>query len=588
MVKRNKIQLISTVLLCILAVSCSLDPEIDNTYGDEFAFKLPNKAEGFLMNSYANLPNMITDQYGGNFLDAATDNAVTNDYGSGIYRLAHGGLTGYANPMDQWINAYNQIRNVHIFLQNGLDEEVNYDITNEENNQKKKRNLKGEAFFLRAWWSFQLLQVYGGKTNDGSALGYPIILSFNNDQESALDTKSVVRNTYAECVEQIRKDLDTAMVYLPFEYTGSDPVTGELQLGRADQQIVAALKARVGVYAASPAYQPDTVTTLDGMGQFTVVDMAAFEQKWIKAAQDAQAAIDLIGNFPGLSEQDFTSNNTPEEFIWRSFHNNRLLENQNYPIPEFGQARTGPSQNLIDAFYSKNGFPIDDARSNYDPQDPYENRDPRLYLNVLYNGEILNDDDLQIYEGGEDSQSVYPGNTRTGYYVRKWLSLQPGLIGVENPANDRHYNPYLRKTEVYLNFAEASNEAFGPTAVGTGMSKSAVQVIKQIRNKAGITNNTYVDEVAAQGKEAFRKLILRERRLELAFENQRYFDMRRWFMPLNEPITGVKINLEEDGSYSYQKFVVEEREFNNLKYYYSPLPFDQLAKSPNLVDNLGW
>src|SRR5690606_20093345 len=99
---------------------------------------------------------------------------------------------------------------------------------------------------------------------------------------------------------------------------------------------------------------------------------------------------------------------------------------------------------------------------------------------------------------------------------------------------------------------------------------------------------TYVDEVAALGKEAFRELILRERRLELAFENHRYFDLRRWLRPLNEPIYGVQIMLEDDGSLTYSTKMVETRNFNAIKHYYAPLPYDELVKSPNLINNLGW
>ncbi len=567
--------------------SCSLDPEVDNTYDEEFAFFLPDRVEGFLINAYANLPNTIVDGYGGNFLDAATDNAVTNDFDSAIYRLSQGGLTANSNPVGNWTNAYAQFRNIHIFFEN--EPNAIFDLESEESDRNKRRNLRGEAFYLRAWWGFQLLQAYGGKTDDGQALGYPIVLKSLVEGEAS-DLESVKRNTYAECVAQIQKDLDSSIALLPVQYQGGDPITGINQLGRADQRAAYALKSRVSMYGASPAYQPDNITTISAGSQmfnFQVVDQTAYTNKWVVAANDAQNAIDLIGNLPGLSEGNFTDNNTPDEFIWRSYHNNRNLENFNYPIGEFGQARTGPSQNLVDAFYGANGFPITDARSNYDPENPYENRDPRLTLNVLYNGQVLDADPLQIYQGGEDSNSVYAQNTRTGYYLRKWLSLAEGILGT-NPSNDNHYNPYLRCTELWLNFAEASNEAYGPDVVGPGLSLSASDAIKRVRTRSGISNQVYVNEVAAQGKEAFRTLIQRERRLELAFENQRYFDMRRWLMPLNEPVYGYEITREENGDLNYEEIVVEERPFNDIKYYYAPLPYDELVKSPNLINNLGW
>jgi hypothetical protein len=586
MMKNNFIKVI-VLGFTALSISCSLEPELENTFNEDFAFGLPENTEGFLMNAYANLPNTMIDGYGGDFLDAATDNAVTNNYGGGIYRLGAGGLTPSSNPVGDWNNAYNQFRNIHIFFENGLGDNVVYDITSESEDNLKRKNLKGEAFFLRAWWGFNLLQSYGGKTADGSALGYPIVLSSLTNEE-ARDLEAVTRNSYEECVAQIIKDIDSSIVNLPFRYNGNNPTTGNSNLGRADQQVALALKSRVSLYAASPAYQPDNVVTISGMGQFTVVNQAAYTNKWRTAAIYAQEAIDEIGGFNSLKENDFASNNTPSEFIWRSFFTNSDLENTNYPIAEFGNARTGPSQNLVDAFYAKNGFPIDDPRSNFDPNDPYANRDPRLYLNVLFNGSDFNNRTLEIYDGGKDSRAAYQDNTRTGYYVRKWLSLQPGLNDVTNGSSDRHYNPYLRKTELYLNLAESANEAYGPNVVGDSISQSALSIIKSIRTKAGITDNTYVDEVAALGKEAFRDLIQNERRLELAFENHRYFDLRRCLLPLDETIRGVKIIKNGDGTLTYQDIEVEARNFTDIKYYYAPLPYSELAKSPNLINNIGW
>lgn len=584
--KINFIKYISLVS-GLLSISCALEPQIDNTFDESYAFGLPENTEGFLMNAYGNLPNTIIDGYGGDFLDAATDNAVSNNYGGPIYSVGAGGLTPDNNPIGSWENAYAQFRNIHIFLENGLGDNVVYDITSDSADALKRKNLKGEAFYLRAWWGFQLLQVYGGKTASGEALGYPIVLKSLTEEESR-DLASVRRNTYEECVAQITKDLDSSLVYLPFSYGGDDPTLGINNLGRADQQVALALKSRVSLYAASPAYQPDNVVTITGMGQFNVVDQATYINKWRTAAIHAQEAINNIGDFTSLKAQDFHRNDTPPEFIWRSFFTNSNLETANYPISEFGNAITGPSQNLVDAFYARNGFPIDDVRSGYDPNNPYADRDPRLYLNVLHNGSDFNNRTLEIYEGGMDSRQTYQNNTRTGYYVRKWLSLQPGLKSVDNPSTDRHYNPYLRRTELFLNLAEAANEAYGPTAIGDGVSQSAVTIIKNIRSGAGITDNTYVDEVAAQGKDAFRALIQNERRLELAFENHRYFDLRRCLLPLNETIRGVKITKNSDDSFDYEDVEVESRNFNEIKYYYAPLPYSELAKSPNLINNLGW
>lgn len=584
---KNNIYTYILIAVVALQTACSFDPELENSYSEDWVFSQPDYVEGILLNAYANLPNTIVDGYGGDFLDCATDNAVTNSYSNNVYRLGAGGLTPSNIPVGQWDNAYNQIRNVHLFMENGLGDNVIYDITSETADALKRTNLKGESFYLRAWWSFHLLQAFGGKTADGEVLGYPIVLRSLTDEE-ATDLDAVERNLYEECVEQIMEDLDSAITYLPFKYTGTNPTLGAANIGRADQQAALALKSRVTLYAASPAYQSDDVVSLTGMGQFNVVDESTYIDKWKIAAIHAQDAIDQIGTFTSLNASHFSANATPAEFIWRSYFTSSSLENKNYPIGERGTAWTGPSQNLVDAFYTKNGFPIEDARSGYDANNPYSNRDPRFYINVLHNESEFNNRTLETYIGGQDSHEQYTRNTRTGYYVRKWLSLTPGIISVENSSNQRHYNPYFRRTELFLNLAEAANEAYGPSATGDNVTQTAVEIIKLIRTKAGITDNTYVDEVAALGKDEFRVLIQRERRLELAFENHRYFDLRRCLLPLNETVKGVQITKNTDASFSYDEIDVEERMFNDLRYYYAPIPYDEMSKSKNMINNLGW
>ena len=154
--------------------------------------------------------------------------------------------------------------------------------------------------------------------------------------------------------------------------------------------------------------------------------------------------------------------------------------------------------------------------------------------------------------------------------------------------DSRHYYPMLRKGEVWLNFAEASNEVWGPKVAGPGCSMSAYDVIRVIREKSGgITNTTYLDEMAGT-PESFRKLIQNERRIEFAFENQRFWDLRRWLLPLNESILGMEVTRKEDSSENFEVKLVEERPLNDIRYYYLPLPYDELQKNPNLKNNKGW
>lgn len=582
----RKIKLHYMLLLVVAFTGCedNLLPKTDNSYGDKDQWRLPEKAEGVLMNAYANIDGQI-DGYGNNFLDAATDNAVTNDFGSEVYNLGSGAFSTSSYPLNVWGLAYTQFRNIHLFLENGLGDNVTYILTDHETDSLYKMRLKGEAFFLRAWWGFKLLQHYGGKTSDGQALGYPII-THTLDGE-AVDPEQFQRNTYQECLAQIGLDCDSAAYYLPDIYKGNDPVTGETQLGRASRLAALALKSRAYTYGASPAYQTDDVTVINGMGSFSVVNSGAYTAQWVRAAEVSNEAILEIGNFQRLNTNDFNAGATPDEFIWRAYHNNRSLEERNYPPMFYGSGLTSPSHNLVEAFPMKNGFPVDDARSGYDPGDPYAGRDPRLDLTVLHHGSTLGGEPVEIIVGSKDARGSHPKATRTGYYLRKWLSGTADMLNPENPQDDHHYNVLLRKTEVYLNFAEASNEAWGPAGIGPGFTRSAMDVIKSIRNEAGITGDTYTDEVAAQGKDAFRSLIQNERRITLAFENHWYFDTRRWLLPLNNPVMGVQVTSDENGVLNLNEFEVEKRNLNDARYYYLPLPYDEAVKS-HLKNNLGW
>lgn len=576
-------------LLFAALTSCeemSLAPTVENTFEDEYTWKFANYAQGVLMNAYADIPGQ-PNHYENNFLDVATDNAVTNSFSSGIYNFAAGAaLSPHSNPIGDWNGPYSNFNYIHLFLKNGLGKNVAYDIVDETADAQIRDRLRGEAYFLRAFWGFQLLKEFGGKTNDGQALGYPIVTEVRTAAEVA--NANTTRNTYEECVQQILTDIDSAVYYLPLQYTGSSSVSGSTGLGRADDQVALALKSRMLLYAASPAFQPDQVTRITAMGQFSVGNATAYTAKWVRAAQAAQQAMNVLtGPVPGLTEAGFSGNTTSPEFIWRKYFNNRDLEADHFPPLNFGNANTTPSQNLVDAFPAKNGYPIDHPLSGYNPGQPYANRDPRLTLNVLHDGQDFLGKPLETFVGGKDTKAVHYQATRTGYYLRKWLVLD-NLLDPESPRNAAHYHALIRKTELLLNLAEAANEAFGPTATGTGVTMSALDALKKIRTNAGITNHAYITSVAAQGKDAFRKLIQNERRIELAFENHRYFDMRRWVLPLNETVMGIRITKNADGSRQYQKVEVEKRNLNDIKYYYLPIPYSEQIKSENLVNNLGW
>lgn len=586
-----------TILTIISLCSCSdmLDTKLTNQWSEEDTWLNANMAQGVLLSVYKDV-TINPDGWDGNFLDAATDNALTRNFDSKVYRAGQGAFSQSTNPLGIWKNTYDQFQRIHTFLDKGLTDEIRYSISNDDNDKAIKKRLRGEAMFLRAWCGFQLLQMYGGKTNDGSVLGYPIVTKFITPEESS-HPENFVRDSYEKCVEQIINDCETAISLLPVIYTGSNDILGDNMVGRACGLSAAALKSRVLIYAASPAYQPDNIVKLNGMGNYTIVDETAYLKKWERAALYAYEVLQLpeMGAYTALNPKELYDGGDAQsrEFLFRTFVGRAHgIEERHYPPFYYGNAQTIPSHNLAIAFPAKNGFPIDDIRSLYDDTDPYAGvRDNRFNINLYYQGRKFgaNDSYIDVRPGGKDSETFDEKASRSGYYLAKFINTDlANFLKPMEQQNTRHYYPMLRKAEVWLNFAEASNEVWGPTTTGPGCSLSSYDVIKTIRNKSGgITDVTYLDETAAT-KESFRKMIQNERRIEFAFENHRFWDLRRWLLPLNETISGMKVSRKSDGNSSFEVVDIEERPLNDIRYYYLPLPYEEIKKNPNLINNLNW
>lgn len=581
------------LLMILLGFSCTdLDIKLTDEWSDEDTWENADMAEGVLNSVYKDLWSSA-DSYDNNFLDAATDNALTRNYDSKVYRAGQGAFSYSSNPLGIWSNTYKMMQNIHMFMERGLSDNVSYEITDPTIDAKIKNRLRGEAHFLRAYCGFLLLQMYGGKVGNGDeVLGYPIVTTFIETDEAA-QTEKYIRNTYEECVEQIVSDCEEAFERLPLTYTGSDAYVGSLQIGRANGLAAAALKARVLVYAASPAYQPNSIVKLNGMGDYTIVNESAYKAKWERAALYANEVLALVGEYKALNMKDLYDATDPEEFIFRvHVGNNRSMEERHYPPYYYGSANTIPSHNLAMAFPAKNGFPVTDTRSGYDPTNPYSiERDKRFEQNLFYHGKKFgnNDSYIDVTPEGKDGGYFSVNASRSGYYLSKFINTEKAnMLLPNNQQNSRHYNPLLRKGEVWLNYAEAAFEAWGAQGMGEGCSYSAYDVIKTIREKSGgITDVTYLDE-AANDENKFRALLQNERRIEMTFENQRFWDIRRWLLPLNETMQGMSVTRNGMGDVTYQAVDLEERPMNDIRYYYLPLPYDELKKNSKLVNNMGW
>ena len=593
----NRLYIILAGILLLGGCEKALDTKVTWQIGDEDVWRVPELAMGVLHKAYNGISNR-PDCYAENFLDAATDNAVCTQHSASVYKLGQGAMTSFNNPIGNWSTCYNMLEYVNSFLENGLSDNVLYNREDPDKDAQIKDRLRGEAYFLRAWWHFELLKMYGGKSADGKALGVPVADHYISYEEAS-ENGMFIRPSYQATVDFICNDLDLAMELLPASYSGSDQNFGDTQIGRATSGAAAVLKSRVLLYSASPAMQDDDIVKITGMGTYEVVNPGIYQKKWELVAKQIARILTMegFGTYVPLLPSDIAdAQSESSDFAFRRYFNNNLLEANHFPPYYFGKSMTVPSHNLVKAFCAKNGFPVTDPRSGVDISGPafdmsrlYSVMDDRFARVIYSQGSVFGNSGtaLDMSEGGRDSHGYNENATTTGYYLAKFVSTVSGMLNPVASAGSAHYNPLLRKSEVLLNYAEASNEAYGPKAVGEGSSVSAYDIIKSIRSLAGgIMSDAWLDECAG-GKDTFRALIQNERRLEFAFENHRYFDMRRWLLPLDEDVCGVEITRNEDNTFSYREKVVEPRKYT-VRDYYAPLPYAEISKNPNLVNNTGW
>lgn len=548
----------------ILLTSCDIDPLPIQDQTTEDLWSHSTYGEGILTNAYVNL----TDNYPIT-MDYNTDNAVPSNPGTN--QIALGSWTVENSPIGDWSGNYNIIKYLNLYIENGKD--LIYSVSDKEKDSILKSNRIGEAYFLRAWYQTQLLTNYAGKPEGSSeVLGFPIVTTVLEQG----DDLNLPRNTYEECVAQIAKDCDEAIKLLPNTYSnGNDPFTGLGNRGRGSGLAALALKARVYLNAASPAYG-DASTAL-----------------WERAAEAAYNAIEASGGLTDLASYANFNDPTSFDHIWiQPTYTGNQLERTYYPPSLFGNGACNPSQNLVNEFPTIDGYPITEGSSVYDASDPYANRDSRFYRFIFFNNDDYNGTTIKTFVGGDDAPGgLSQQGTRTGYYMKKLLS-QNVRLDPSNTTSDIKFYVFLGKTELYLNFAEAANEAYGPN--GTNFAYSAADVMAKIRLRAGIDSDPvtagfqdqYMQDQASAGTDAFRDFIHSNRRIELCFEGFRFWDIRRWNKPLDHTIRGVQITPSNSG-YQYGYFDVEIHSFEDYMRY-APVPFSQTLIMSNLQQNAGW
>lgn len=557
--------------LCLgmfILASCGKKNFLDQTettnLNEQTVFSDSARTVAFLTNIYLDIGfSESATRFGNGGLDAASDEAEAQKSATVTTSIQF--ATGTVNPSiisaDAWNTPYTNIRKVNQLLKHLPGAPIPTHIRNA---------MAGEARFLRAWYYAILLKHYGG---------VPLI---GDSVYDVSDKIPAVRNTYKECVDYIVSECDAVAGSLPLVRIRED-------YGRASGGAALALKARVLLFAASPLFNGGGIEP----GNEVTAYPAADPERWKLAADAALAVMNTAAyslnednaTSPGYGFYKlFTLRVNPEYILAKMQGGNRELESAWQPPSRNGAKGGFPYQDFVDAFGMANGKAITDPTSGYDANNPYSGRDPRLAYSVIRDQMPLIQntglkEPVNIYLGPDGkgvSQDAVHAGTPTGYYTNKMLDEN---IAANFIHGSNRCFPLIRFAEVLLNFAEASNEYAGP-------SQEVYDAVELVRNRAGLLPFELPDGLT---KEQMREAIHAERRVELAFEGHRFWDVRRWKIAEqteNKQMNGMEIT-RNGGTVTYRIFPVRKHNFRKAMYLWA-IPQGETAKSPELKQNPSW
>lgn len=518
-------------------------------------------AQQVVWNAYSYLPNGLTDLD----LEAASDDAEETSVSDRSQQFNDGTWDQYTNLDDSWTRNFEGIQQANLFLKNRSRINIDYlrdritstDSTAYFNARDNVRFLSGEVYFLKAYFYFDLVRHYGGVPILTAPLDY-------NDKAS---WKSQTRSSVDDCIKYINALCDSAAAIIPVDMSAYS----WYDLGRVTYGAIKALQSKVLLFAASPLFQEAGAT-----------------QTWVQAAKAAHDVIalgsyQLDGNYANLFGSGNT--NSPEVIFYKRYGAINWLEEDNFPIVfqnANGKSLT-PTQNFVDAFevLTKDGNGVVTGSRPFswsnpmDAKDPYGNRDPRLSAEVLYNEASFSGNTIETYTGGNSGLPKLNA-TKTGYYLKKWVNPSIDLV---NGTTANHAWIYFRYGGILLNYAESMLHAYGAEADPEGYGMTALEAINLVRARAGMPRLG-----AAQLDEA---AIEHERRVEMGFEGQRLWDVRRWKQgaTFNQPVNRMVIT-KTGTTLDYSVKKLENRKFSD-KMYWFPIPQSEINKT-GWTQNAGW
>lgn len=581
---------------CLMS-SCNdfLDPNEYALLTEDKLFTINSYVTQIPFGIYGCVPMNTSD--GVNF-SAITDEAEQVDNTSALQTFNNGTWNKYVNPDSEWSSCYKGIRIACDYLQ-ATDTLTwsNYRYSNPAKYATMIRDLcigRAEARFLRAYLYLELIKRYGDVPLITDKLAITPEMDFSKFTRTAVgeiidyisDQCDVVcrEGKYYRTPEEIATETLNGRKLLPPLYRDTllmaYPGSGELApyLGRATRASAYALKAKALVYYASKQFNPEGDV-----------------ERWKRAAEACKKVLDLpkasYGLEPIYADLFSKKNNWSKEFLFvRKAGASNAFEKSNYPVSiEGGNTGLCPSQNLVDAYEVLEqreeqvvAVPFDWNNVSH-RENPYENRDPRFSATIYRHGEqyssSVNTIVLNCMEGGNSALPIYHA-TKTGYYLKKYINP---VLDLKNNKTDSKTWILMRMADFYLYYAEAMNEAYGPSN-SAALGMTALQAVNAIRQRAGMP------DIITNDRNVLREKIYNERRVELAFENQRWWDVRRWQygQAFNNDLQGVRITLQGE-KLVYSLMAVEKRVFDESKMYLYPIPQSEIDKSGGaLVQNVNW
>ncbi len=552
------------------------DPPSITDVNQDSIFSRADYANRFLTHAYRSLPygpGAVDGPYdkselGNDLLASITDMNRTFGTGGGTLEYYNPSGIPYSNNDTKYnynnSGAWAGIRQAHIFLEN-VDEVP--DMSDEEKAQRK-----GEARMIIALHYTDMFRHFGG-------------LPWVDRSYGPNDDFYLPRQTARATLDNIVEVIDQAIQELPFVLDNA-----AAESGRFSQASAMGLKCRLLLFGASPLFN-NSQPYMQGQAasQELVWYGGVDSQLWQQAADACKTMIDKAESTgayylrdTGNPREDFQDayyrRGSPEILIstrveYRSPSGPAIGHYYRHILDQGGGATT---HNYVQMFPMADGTPIDDSNSGYDPENPYENRDPRLYETVLVNGDEYQGRTAELWIGGRERPTVDHVSTASGYRMRKFV------LDGESAFGTIYHFPYLRLPEIYLSYAEALNEING------GPTSQAYEYVNRVRNRVGLDNLP-----TGLSQQEFREAVLRERALEFGYEKVRWFDLVRWKRQedMTKPVYGMDITQNEDGSFDYEQNELPRLVWQNEwspKWYLSAFPRDEILKNYGLVQNPGW